>query len=263
MQGLILNFFCKILYFKTHFLFIAGCFILCMFLYGCKGTDRVAESPRPGDYVLKSGSISISPDDFGEELELKKSAYSYGIVDRPYEYNELVLDLASQLSEEIVLRRAAAADGIFASEKDITNAEKKIKKDFPGDSFQKMLLENAVSYSLWRKRLGIRLLINRVIAKELKAKVEITPEEIADYYKLQKKSGEFAKGENNGSYNTKMDGEELIARLRRKEAEEEYPAWIKNLTRKFPVQINEKELSGFLKKIPLKKNIQFKRNNKG
>lgn len=251
---------CKIFHCEIWFFFIPLWFILCMLLFGCKASDGTSEVKV--NYVLKSGSIIISPDEFGGELELKKAAYPYDINLKTDEYNELVFNLVNQLSEEIVLREAAVEDGISVSEKEVTEAEKAFKKDFPGNSFQKMLLENAVPYSLWKKRFKIKLLMNRVIEKELKEKIEITSEEIAAYYKLQKKSGKFEKQKNDGLRRTGIDGKELVTMLRIKKAEEEYPAWIENLTRKFPVKINRKELSKFLKKIPLKENSQFKRNNR-
>ncbi len=241
---------------RTFSFFIFACFLFCMLFPGCRKDNK--DSAVSNDYLLKCGNIIISANGFSEELEVEKSAYPYDIDSDSKKYNDLVLDLAAQLSQELVLRAAAAEYGISVSEKDIDTAAEKVEKDFPGDSFQKMLLENAVSYSVWKKRLGIRLLINRFIEKELKDKIEITPEDIENYYQLHKKSGELQKKDvaqhdqererQLGRTREKSDIEEkeLLGRLRSQKAEKKYPAWINALNKKFPVEINKKKLGGFL-----------------
>ncbi len=228
-----------------------------MLFPGCRKDNKAPAVLN--DYLLKCGSILISPGEFSEELECEKSAYPYDINSDPKQYNGLVLDLAAQLSQELVLRAAAAEDGIKVSEKEIDAAAKEVKKDFPGDSFQKMLLENAVSYPVWKKRLGIRLLINRFIEKDLKDKIEITPYDIENYYQLHKKSVEFPKkdlaqhgqdyGKQRGSTKTPdIEEKELLVHLRSQKAEEKYPAWIDVLNKEFPVEINKKKFSSFLQR---------------
>ncbi len=244
---------CKILHCRILDVFILVCFVSCMLMFsGCREDNKIS-SAVSDDYVLKCGSILISPDDFSEALEIEESAYPYNINSNAEKYKNLVLDLAAQISQELVLRAAAAEDGISVSEQEINDAAKKIEKDFPGDSFQKMLLDNAVSYSLWKKQLGIRLLINRFIDKSFKDKIEISSEEIEDYYhlhklslnklSLHKLSGKLKK--NDGVQQVYKD-EILISHLRSQKAEQEYPAWINSLSKKFPVEINKKKLSSLL-----------------
>ena len=258
-----MNLFCQKQCYRPLKCFIFACFLLCMLFPGCR-TDNKASSVSSG-YVLKCGNLLISVSEFSEELECEKSAYPYDINSDLKKYKDLVLDLAAQLSQELVLRAAAAEDGISVTEKEIDAAAKEVKKDFPGDSFQKMLIENAVSYPVWKKRLGIRLLINRFIEKNLRNKIEITPEDIEKYYQLHKKTGEFHKkyvvqhdGKENGrqrgrtqkkSDQEKSDIEEkkLLNHLRLQKAEKKYPAWIDALNKKFPVEINKKELGIFLR----------------
>ncbi len=223
-------------------LFVFVCFTLCIFFVGCR-EDRQA-SAISNDYVLKCGNIVVSDTAFSEELELKKAAYPYDIRSDPESYNRLVMDLVAQLSQELVLRAAAEKDGVSVSPEEINEAEKNIRKDFPGDSFHQMLLENAVPYSLWKKRLGVQLLINRFVKKELKDKIQISPEEIAEYYSAHKNSGEFKK--EHGKHDSDIEEKRLIDRLCEQEAEKEYPAWIAGLTKKFPVKINKQELKRFL-----------------
>jgi len=121
-----LGFHCKILRCRILRSFIVVCFVFCLLFPGCRKDNKV--SAVSNDYLLKCGNIVISTNGFSEELEVDKSAYPYDINSDLEKYKGLVLDLAAQLSQELVLRAAAAEDGIFVSEKEINDAEKEVKK---------------------------------------------------------------------------------------------------------------------------------------
>lgn len=214
---------------------------LCWLLPGCQ--EGPAPSAKTDDYILKSGSLVISDAEFSEELELKRAAYAYGIQNNPGEYNTLVIDLVSQLSEELVLRCAAKDKGIVVSGQEVQAAEDGFRADYPDDSFEAMLLENAISHGFWKRRLGLRLLFDRVIQQELRDRIEITSQEIVAYYTLHKDKFESMKDET-----------ALVAILRMEKAEAEYPDWIKTLEATYPVSINRVKMEHYLK--PMKAAIE-------
>lgn len=207
---------------------------LCWLLPGCQEDKSL--SVTTDDYILKSGSLVISDREFSEELELKRAAYTYEIQNNPEEYNTLVITLLDQLSEELVLRNAAKDKAIFVSEVEIQAAEDDVKADYPEDLFEKMLIENAVSHEIWRRRLKYRLLFDRLIQKELREKIEITSEEIVAYHNQMKQSSEPAE-----------DEVALVVNLRREKAEAGYPEWIKTLEKTYPVSINRLRVNTYLK----------------
>ena len=65
---------------------------------------------------------------------------------------------------------------------EVEKAVSEIKKDYPEDVFEQMLLEYAVSYNSWEEGLKNRLLVEKVIGAELDKQVLITPGEISKYY---------------------------------------------------------------------------------
>ena len=207
---------------------------LCWLLSGCQ--EDKSSSVAVDDYILKSGSLVISDREFSEELELKRAAYTYGIQKNPEEYSVLVVSLLDQLSEELVLRNAAKDKEVSVSELEIQAAEDEVRADYPEDSFEKMLIENAVSHEIWRRRLKYRLLFDRLIQKDLREKIEITPEEIVAYHNMNKNSSEPFK-----------DEVDLVVNLRKEKAEAAYPEWIKTLEKTYPVSINRLRVNNYLK----------------
>jgi hypothetical protein len=202
----------------------------------CNPGEEVAD--KTVDYLLKSGDLVITDREFSEELELKRAAYSYGIQNNPDEFNTLVIELVDQLSEELVLRRAAVDRGIYVTDQEMQANEEAFRQDYPEDSFEKMLVENAVSHRFWRHRLKLNLLFDRLIDKDLRQKIEITPREmIAGYNDLKNNSEEMP------------DEAALIKKIRMEKAEAAYPGWIDKLEKLYPVSINRVKINRYLKTI--------------
>ncbi|MDY0220150.1 MAG: hypothetical protein RBR67_03335 [Desulfobacterium sp.] len=202
----------------------------------CQNGEEVEEKNEV--YLLESGDFAITDREFSEELELKRAAYPYGVQNNPDEYNILVIQLVDQLAEELVLRRAARDRGIFVTPEELKAEENYIRQDYPEDSFEKMLLENAISHDFWRYRLKLNLLFERLIDKDLRQKVEISPQEmVAGYNEIKNNSEEMP------------DEAELIKKIRMAKAEAEYPAWIKGLEEEYPVLINRVNVDRYLKSV--------------
>jgi len=160
-----------------------SCFllILLVFMVCCQGCGE-PEKEKPILFLLKTSLIEISESDFMDELDLKKAAYPYTINKNPEEYNEMVIQLVSTLSEELLLLSAAVDYGVIVTDMEVSAAEEEIKKDYPDNSFEDMLLGNAISYPLWKKRLRRNLIIDKLVDQEIRSKIEITSEELVEFY---------------------------------------------------------------------------------
>lgn len=204
--------------------------------------------PEVEEYLLRTSNTLISSEQFFDELDLKKSAYPYNIKNHPDEYNEMVIHLVEVLSEEIILLSFAKDKGIVVSDQELDLAEKEMKKDYPGDSFDQMLLKNAISYEFWKKRFKKNLLMEKLIDQELKEKIEITSQDIIDFYaKLKAGKQPGKKGEESPSLQMSVNDEnELVSRLRMQKTQESYGEWIQELLKVYPVQIDKEKLKTFL-----------------
>jgi len=221
-----------------RWVFICGA----IFLVGCKGPEKLT-GPL---LLIKTESMIVTNSDFLEELDLKRTAYPYDIEKNPTAYNEMVMDLVQMLSSEALLLSAAADKGVNVTDQEVGAAEDEFRKEYPDDSFEQNLLKNAISYSLWKKRFKKKMIIDKLIDQELKQKVEITLQDIMEFYKKNNiadipKNDEKALGLNHIETEKK-----LVSHLRLQKAQDNYDEWIQQLSKEYPVQINTEILKNFL-----------------
>jgi hypothetical protein len=113
-----------------------------------------------------------------------------------------------------------------------------IKSDYPEGVFEEILLEYAVSYESWKKGLKTRMLIEKLIEKELSAQIVITADDISRYYDKNYKASNFKLDSVNRS---KDFNEKIVKHLHRKKIEEIYKSWIEQIHKRFSIEINEKQ----------------------
>ena len=113
---------------------------------------------------------------------MKLAAYPFTLKNDPGQYNAVVLDLISVLSDEIVLIEAARDKGIGVDETEIARPKLRSGRIILRDSFEQMLLENAISYKVWKKKLIKDMVIDKFIRSELIGTQEITPDDVMAFY---------------------------------------------------------------------------------
>lgn len=207
-------------------------------LTGCTTPEQI----DPESAVITAGAITITRADFTQELEMKLISYSYTIKDRPDEYNSMVLDLVSDLSDEAVLLAAADAKGIEVSSEELDAAVAEFKKDYPEDSFDKMLLDRAILFTVWKKSLKKDMVIQKLIRRELVAAQEINPRDmIAFHGRLADEAGD----KDNAASNA-MNEQDLVKQLRLEKSQDAFEKWMQGLKSQYPVQINQPGVRAFL-----------------
>jgi len=213
-----------------------------LFLMGCSEPEQGTDS----SFLIKTASIMITSVEFLEELDLKRAAYPYDIDENPEEYNKMVMDLVQMLSNEILLLSAASDKGVDVTMQEVQSAEEELRKDYPEDSFEQILLKNAIPRSLWKKRFRKNMIIDKLIDQELKQKIEITPQGIVGFYK--KYYTDYLQKNNESIRDLKQieNEKELVSRLRLQKAQDQYEEWLQKLLKDYPVQINMEKLKTFL-----------------
>lgn len=173
--------------------------------------------------------------DFNSAFEIAKIAYDDNIKENPEDLINAQIRLLNQLTVEMILLERAEELGIIVSEAELDKAVSAIKSDYPQGEFEKTLLEFAVSYDAWEKRLQNRLIIDKVIDEELDSRITITPEDISAFYQKNYQDRE----DNSGSTRDSEDiNEAIVKQLRRIKAEESYNSWIEELRGKYEIEIN-------------------------
>ncbi len=194
---------------------------------GC--TRKKAEE----EYLLRVHNLTVTPAEFNQSVKaaMEEAFPGEQNVD-PSLLNDLRMRVLTQVSEEMMISAYAADQRIQVSNEELDKAVADIKSDYPDNTFEETLLENAISFDFWRKQLAMRLLVEKVINKELVLPVQISSEDIAEYVKTNYPDG-IPQDQNADEFNQK-----IIKHLRQQKAEMAYKEWIEGLRKKYPVDIN-------------------------
>jgi predicted Zn-dependent peptidase len=79
------------------------------------------------------------------------------------------------------------------------------------------------------------LILEKVIEEELKNRITITPEDIADFYQKNYQSRQEESGTSQSSEDI---NEAIVKQLRRQKSEEAYDSWIEALKAQYEIEIN-------------------------
>jgi hypothetical protein len=205
-------------------LLIAGALASCM----------SSESDSGNEPLIRVRDSVLTVLEFKEAFEFIQSAHPQDYKDQPEEMRNAQQRLLNQLTVEMIILERAKELGLSISDEEINKAVNEIKSDYPEDTFEKTLLKTAVSYEIWEARLKNRLLMQKVVDTELKDKIVITPEDIAEYYErnLKERAQESEIADSNDDIN-----EMIIKYLRREKAEKAYKLWINDLKKKYSIEI--------------------------
>ena len=212
-----------------------------LLLQACSNPKETGQN----DYLIKVKDNYIMPAEYNKAFETAQAE------SLPYKTDldvnalkEAKLRLVGQLVDKMLIKERAKELNIEINPAELEEAVAMIKKDYPDETFEQVLLENAVSYPLWLEGLKERLLIEKVIEQDITAKIIINPEDIEIYYtKNYPAPGPGA--------TLKIPTEDIqnviIKQLRREKTEQAYNAWIKSLRESFTVDINQELLEKIIR----------------
>ena len=204
-------------------------------LAGCSDSEH----KQRDEYFVKVVDRTITVSDFNKAFKIAKNAYPQNRIQRPDVAQEVRLRLIQQMIEEMTLLERAEELGITMTDSQVEKALKDIKRDYPDNIFQEILVEYAVPYRSWKEGLKTRLLMEKVISQELGDKIEITHDDISKYYEEHFEADDTPPDVNEVSKDTNNI---IIKILRKEKIEKAYTSWIKKLKKKYAVEINKKEL---------------------
>ncbi|MFC1567447.1 SurA N-terminal domain-containing protein [Thermodesulfobacteriota bacterium] len=191
------------------------------------------------EYIVRVGDRVLTVLDFNKAFEIVKAAYHHNAMQDPKILREARLRLLNQMTEEMIIMKRAQELGIEISKEEVDKAIANIKADYPEEVFQETLLENAIPYNSWEQGVKNRLLIKKVVDKELAEHITITPDEISEYYKENYQGEGLTSDFEDRSINI---NEVIIKNVRRNKLEAAYKSWIQELRKKYPIEINRAKL---------------------
>ena len=109
---------------------------------------------------------------------------------------------------------------------------------FRSGAFEQALLESAVPYESWKAALRRRLLMEKVVARELESRIAVTNDEIRAFY--QAHYTEKGKAPAAGELHPDIR-KAVVQQLRAEKIEAAYGDWLENLKEAYAIDINRAE----------------------
>jgi len=215
---------------------LTGIFSLSLMLIACAESGSETGQIGKDEYLIQVGKSIATVADFNQILEISQTAYPPKLSKNVKSLSDLRLRVILQLKEELIILERARELKISVSDAELNQAVQNIQKDYPKNLFEKAFLEHAVSPRLWIERLKVRLLMEKVVAREVKEQIAITPEDISkyskDYYKYSQLNSPD-KADAAGIENF------IIKYLHMQKEQEAYQLWISQLQKKYTIKVNK------------------------
>ncbi len=197
--------------------------------------------PDQNDYLIRVRSSLVTVAEFNRAVaNASEEAFPGEQNVEESAIKDLQVRVLNQLTEERIIAERAKEMGLQISEQEIEEAVNAIKADYPDETFEETLLENAVSFEEWKKKLATRLIVQKVIARELIDQVQISSQDVADYYRAH-----YPNGLSEDSATSEIN-ERIVKHLRQQKAEQQYKEWIGKLRQSIQVEINQKQWNNLL-----------------
>ena len=213
---------------KTIFALLLSVLFICG-----SGCSKNTESE---EYLIKVRDRKVTLSDFNNAVEAAgEEAFPGEQLIEPGALQQLRIEVLNQYTEQLVILEYGKDLGIELTEAELDKAIAGIKSDYPDNTFEETLLENAISFEQWKKKLASRLLVEKVITRELINQVQLSSEDISTYYNKLKKE------ETDDTEKSEINNENMVMQLRKLKAEVGYQQWIKKLQEQYPVEINRRQ----------------------
>ncbi len=154
--------------------------VLTLFL--ASGCSNKSDTSAEDQVVIRVDDRVLTLAKFNEYFEPIRLGYDEEQAENSVFLREARLRFLLQLVEEMIILRRADELDIDISTQELDDAVRDFEKDYSETGFENQFLKQAISFEAWKERLKERLLVEKVIRKELLEEVSVTPEEISDYY---------------------------------------------------------------------------------
>jgi len=198
------------------------------------------ETQNRDEYLIRVRDNAVTVIEFQRAVELAKAAYPHSALQNSDVLKALQKRVLRELVERTIFEERAKDLNITVSPEDMDKALEGVKKDFPDGTFEETLLEQAVSYPSWEDGLKTRLMIEKVVNRDLVSNIVITTDEIEAYYRNHWQELEKSRPDGTAA---SLD-ETIIRNLRRQKAEEAYEGYVHKLHETYPVEINTEKWQG-------------------
>lgn len=154
---------------------------------GCRSGPGVSSDTAA---IVNQAEIKISEVDKRFDAQLRQSPRAPS----PEEASTFKLNILSQLINDEILMRRAAADNLTASDAEVSTRFTDFKKNYTEEKFQEFLKEQGVTEEEFRQTLRKGATIEKLYNKEITSKISVTEAEIEQHFEENKSNYNLPKG---------------------------------------------------------------------
>ena len=180
--------------------------------------------------LIRVGNHTVTVNEYLNRFELAVVAYPLQVLKDRQIVAHLQVRLLNQVIDELAILSRADELGLSVSDEALASAINRIKQDYPDDTFEKMLLEQSISFRDWQAGLKKRLLVEKVVQVDLL-------EEKGDALAASDPSAELDMMETASERSVSKGTQEALSGLLEKR--KAYVTWISKLRLKYPISVNE------------------------
>jgi len=195
--------------------------------------------PENDQVIIRAGDSVITGEYLNQVIEIAKTSYPTNISDK--KMVQLRQKVIAELMEEVLIMERAREMGICISDNELEKAVMSIKKDYPENTFENMLLEQAIPFGLWKERLRKRLLIDKTIETDLKKNITISQKDIESFHHRYPKQSISPIGDHplkNEIVKEATNSQEINSFLMKEKIEDSYNQWIKELKERYGLYLS-------------------------
>ena len=199
--------------------------ILLVMAAGC--TERRGSEGTP---LIRAGEQVVTVEDFHRAYGLMMAGMREVEPGDDPESLDAKVRLLQEMAHEASLLEKARVDGIRLEDGELEAAVQAIRKDYPDDSFEEMLVENAIRFNDWQREMEKRLIIEKLLDAEVYDRIRITESELAEVHRTRL-----------GGPSDESAGEpenRLVERLKRRKAEALLDGLVEAATGQYPPVID-------------------------
>jgi parvulin-like peptidyl-prolyl isomerase len=158
--------------------------VLFLFLAACRGQEPPPPTVPP---VATVNGEEIAVREFEKKLEEQTARLKRGVALTPEQLSSLKEEVLSHLTEEKVMLQRARELALTVDDIETEARIGEIRKDYNNESFEALFGDGGIDYPVWKKALQQRMLLEKVIAQDVNAKIQVTDGEAELYFKSNRK----------------------------------------------------------------------------
>ena len=158
--------------------------VLLLLLVACRGQESPQSTAPP---VATVNGEQIGVEEFEKRLVEETALVKGEAALKPEQMTSLKEEVLNHLIDEKMMLQRAGQLALAVGDAETEARIGEIKKDYGTESFDSLFGDGGIDYPAWRKALQKRMLLEKVITRDVNSKIHVTDGEAELYFKANRK----------------------------------------------------------------------------